>query len=168
MSPDLEKLRAAYQSDAILRQALDFCATGRRQTVQSVAHLRKMLDRRVGPQIERDQWLSLFTRLEEWGWGRLLQPTQRVRARFDWRIAPREVVSLAKNPALRLSAKSFLPGHAPELPGEAQLPAGKARHVVPLSPGRMAELILPADFTQEEAQWLGQYLVRCAPRPGAP
>lgn len=160
MVPDVAGLRAAFRTDAAFRSLLEFVAQDQPRAVTRIV---RITARHQGPpRLNRAEVLRHFAHLGTLGFGTLLDPNKKTRARFAWRLRLSEILHLARTPDAQLTAAAFLPGHEPELPTLAPPPDGMSRQTVPLLPGRTASFIVPEDLSEEEAQWLGAYLQRYA------
>lgn len=162
MVPDLAGLRSAYQEDAGFRALIESCARHRPRSVTRVATMARYGS--GGESSNRANLLRNLARLAALGFGQVLEANTRARACMAWRVKLPSILHLATHPEARLTAADFLPGHPPELPALAPPPDGLRRLNVALLPEREAILTVPEDLSEEEARWLGEYLVRYARR----
>ena len=164
MDINLPLLRAEWLKNPLLKEMLRLCAEGRRSELTTLAWCEENLHRGGGAQSFKEV-LLVFRTLESAGFGRILQPSQRARARFQWAVVPFVIDAMLRNPQASLSSTDLLPAAAElgfTLPSEGPERAGWTRHVLTLRPNQTAEMFLPDDLTRREAEWLADFFLRLA------
>ncbi len=172
MKIDLAQLRAEWKNNPLLERLVHLCSRSRQTRLTSLAWCLENLAQQ-GERVSYQEILVLFRPLQVSGFGRILQPSQRARARFEWTLNPHLLESFLQNPTMTLGSGDLFPLAATlgweiavETPTNSE-PAGWTRHSLTLRPSQSVELLLPDDLTRPEAQWLGEFLLRACPQPVA-
>jgi hypothetical protein len=109
----LSELRAACASDPFVSRVIAICAVTRQLSLTRFAWVQRQREARFGPESFKEL-LHAFQALERCGFGRILQGSQRARARFQWAVMP---VTIER--ALNAPGKEILPAEV--LPVAAEL-----------------------------------------------
>ena len=105
---NLPLLRAEWLKNPLLKEVLHRCAQGRSTALTTLAWCQEKLGKGKGTD-SFNEVLLVFRALESAGFGRILQPSQRARARFEWMVAPLVIQTVLSNPQATLASTDLLP-----------------------------------------------------------
>ena len=152
VEPKQGKLKELFKQNETARTILsDFAERQRNQQVTTLDQLLKRLDDR---QISRGATIQVFRALEEIGCGEFIEGRKGHPTRFVWGDDLMTVGRAARGEAAKIeSLNDEEEDHAE--PKEA---AGDGEHSFRLRPDYSVRVRLPNDFTEKEAQRLGDFL----------